>query len=192
LTDILNKIYLPTREAWREWLAENHCREQEVWLIYYKKHTGRPRVAYNDAVDEALCFGWVDSLVRRLDQDTYAQKFTPRKEDSRWSQHNINRADKLIASGKMTAAGMRKINAAKKNGNWFKPVRVPRFSEVPVELLAALQENEAAQQNFNKLAASYKNQMIGWIVSAKKDETRQRRIREVIGLLEKNKKLGMK
>src|ERR1044072_1059586 len=98
-------LYIADRRAWRAWLEENHARETEVWLVYYKKHTGRPRIPYDDAVEEALCFGWIDSTVRRLDEERFLQKFTPRKLKSNWCESNVKRARRLIAEGLMTKAG---------------------------------------------------------------------------------------
>jgi uncharacterized protein YdeI (YjbR/CyaY-like superfamily) len=99
-------LYVTDRAAWRAWLEANHASEREVWLVYYKKHTRRPRIPYDDAVEEALCFGWIDSVVRRLDEDSYLQKFTPRKAKSNWCESNVKRARKLIAEGRMTKAGL--------------------------------------------------------------------------------------
>src|SRR5215475_8170966 len=103
----MKTLYLKTRNEWREWLAQNGHAEKEIWLIYYKKHSQKPRIAYEDAVGEALCFGWIDGLIKKLDEDRYAQKFTPRKPKSRWSALNIKRARKLIADGVMTPAGLK-------------------------------------------------------------------------------------
>ena len=123
----LKKIYVSTREDWRAWLEENHDREKEIWLIYYKKPSGKPRVAYDDAVEEALCFGWIDSTIRKLDEDRYMQKFTPRNPGSVWSELNKRRVEKMIREGRMTQAGLSKIEAAKKSGEWqdSAPVQAP-------------------------------------------------------------------
>ena len=109
-------IYLPTREAWRDWLDKHHDSEPLIWLIHYKKHTGKPSIPYNDAVEEALCFGWIDSLVRRIDEEKYMQKYTPRKPRSTWSKHNVRRVEKMIAEGKMTERGLGLYNYARENG----------------------------------------------------------------------------
>src|SRR5919206_1474760 len=102
-------LYVKDRAAWRAWLEENHASEREVWLVYYKKHTGRPRVPYDDAVEEALCFGWIDSLVKTLDADRYIQKFTPRVNARKWSRSNLERVKKLLREGRMTEAGRAKL-----------------------------------------------------------------------------------
>lgn len=107
-----------SRDQWRAWLEKNHRRLAGIWMIFFKKHTGKKSISYDDAVEEALCFGWVDSLVRRLDEERYIQKFTPRKEKSTWSKSNKDRMEKLIKQGCMTEAGLAKIRAAQENGSW--------------------------------------------------------------------------
>ncbi len=102
---ITKTLYVTTRDEWRSWLEENHKSEKEIWLIYYKKHTGKPRIPYDDAVEEALCFGWIDSIIKRIDEEKYTQKFSPRKQNSAWSDLNKKRVKKLIEEGKMTKAG---------------------------------------------------------------------------------------
>ncbi|HEV2851802.1 MAG TPA: YdeI/OmpD-associated family protein [Thermoanaerobaculia bacterium] len=178
-------LYVPTREEWRAWLQEHHARETEVWLVYPKKHTGKPRVSYDDAVEEALCFGWIDSIARRLDEDRYAQKFTPRRDTGNWSASNLKRMERLIAEGRMTPAGLAK----------FKPVaQPPRYqsdSALPPFVEGALKENEAAYRNFQGLPPSHRRNYVRWITEAKKEETRQRRLQEALRLLENNQKLGI-
>jgi uncharacterized protein YdeI (YjbR/CyaY-like superfamily) len=186
--------YIPTREEWRDWLEKNHESEQVLWMIYYKKHTGKPSIPYNDAVEEALCFGWIDSLVRRIDEERYMQKYTPRKKKSTWSKHNVRRVEKMIAEGKMKPRGMELYEFAREKGLLpdMDEEKGKRFPEVPESFQRALEDNPAAEKNFHELAPSYKLHFIGWIMHAKKEETRQRRLKEAIGLLESGKKLGMK
>jgi uncharacterized protein YdeI (YjbR/CyaY-like superfamily) len=189
-------IYLPTRQAWREWLAKHHQSETVIWLIHYKKHTGKPSVAYNDAVEEALCFGWVDSLIQRMDGDRYRQKYTPRKPRSTWSGHNVRRVEKMIAEGKMMEPGIELYRFAKENG-LLPPAKKPRqkegiFPEVPRFFTEALKANPEAEKAFNVLAPSYKLRYLGWIMAAKKEETRLRRMNEALELLAAGRQLGMK
>lgn len=106
--EITKQLYVTDRDAWRAWLEKNYDTEKEIWLIYYKKHTGKPRIPYDDAVEEALCFGWIDSTVKRVDDEKFAQKFTPRKNKSNWSDLNKKRAKKMIREGRMTKAGFLK------------------------------------------------------------------------------------
>jgi uncharacterized protein YdeI (YjbR/CyaY-like superfamily) len=178
------------RNEWRGWLEKNHDVVNEVWLIYYKKHTSKPRIPYDDAVKEALCFGWIDSIVKRVDDERYAQKFTPRKDGSRWSEAK-RRVKELMREGMMTEAGLAKVRAAKESGEWFKS-RLRKEFEVPPYMKKALTANKRALENFNKLAPSYKRNLVGWVSSAKREETRKRRLKEAIRVLERGEKLGMK
>ncbi len=189
---ITEKLHVTNRDDWRAWLRKNYDTKKEVWLIYYKRHTGKPRIPYDGAVEEALCFGWIDSLVKKIDDEKFAQKFTPRKGKSKWSEANKKRARKMIKEGKMTKAGLAKIREAKSNGEWFKTAPVKKELVIPAYIKKAFATNEKALDNFNNLANGYKRQLVGWITSAKRGETRKRRLTEAIRLLEQNKKLGMK
>jgi uncharacterized protein YdeI (YjbR/CyaY-like superfamily) len=192
LMNMNNTLYVTNRDEWRTWLKKNHNSRKEVWLVYYKKHTTKPRIPYEKAVEEALCFGWIDSTVKKLDKETYAQKFTPRKANSRWSELNQKRALKMIKAGRMAEAGLAKIRKAKDNGKWSETAQVKKEFVLPPRLKKVLMRNEKAWKNFNNLAPSYKRLYAGWILSAKREETRQRRLKEAMELLEKNRKLGMK
>jgi uncharacterized protein YdeI (YjbR/CyaY-like superfamily) len=187
----MNLLHLTTRESWRAWLAENHARETEIWLVYSKRHTGLPRVEYDDAVEEALCFGWIDSIVRTLDERRYAQKFTPRKAKSKWSALNRERFARMVREGKMTPAGMAKAPPPEEDG--AAQPRVKRvWDSVPGYIEEALRAHGAAWTNFSNLAPSYRRLYIGWIEHAKREETRRKRLAEAVSLLEQNKKLGLK
>jgi uncharacterized protein YdeI (YjbR/CyaY-like superfamily) len=187
-----NELYVTNRDDWHSWLEKNHDAAKEVWLIYYKKHAGKPSISYEVSVEEALCFGWVDSIIKRLDDDRCSRKFTPRKGTSVWSESNKKRAEKMIREGRMTEAGMAKIREARERGEWFKTRERSKELAVPSFIEKALAKNEKARAFFDTLATSYKHQVVGWVSSAKKEETRARRLAEVIGLLEKNQKLGLK
>jgi uncharacterized protein YdeI (YjbR/CyaY-like superfamily) len=189
---ITDKLYVTSRDEWRRWLEENHDKKKKVWLIYYKKRTSKPRIPYDDAVEEALCFGWIDSIVQRIDDEKFAQKFTPRKAKSRWSEANKRRVRRMIKEGKMTEAGLATIREAKNSGEWFKTAPARKKLVIPIYIKEALATNKKAQRNFNNLANSYKRNFVGWVSSAKREETRKRRLAEAIELLEQNKKLGMK
>lgn len=190
---ISKTLYVKNRDDWRAWLERNHDTEKEVWLIYYKKHTNQLRIPYDDAVEEALCFGWIDSIVQKIDNERYAQKFTPRKNNSKWSELNKRRIRNLLKAGKMTQAGLAKIgDGVLEAGERSKPESKAKELVIPEYLKEALRANEKAWENFNNLASSYRRQYIGWITTAKKEETRNKRIREAIELLARNEKLGMK
>ncbi len=186
------EVYVATRAEWREWLAKNHDQHAAIWLVFYKKDSQKPSLNYDESVEEALCFGWIDSIIKKLDDERYARKFTPRKPDSRWSESNKERVGRLIAQGKMTDVGLALIAAAKTSGLWDAPDRPNISLEVPDEFEQALSANAKARAFFNTLAPSYRKQYLGWIQVAKRPETRAKRVRESIALLEKGEKLGMR
>ncbi|MCB2196256.1 MAG: YdeI/OmpD-associated family protein [Bacteroidetes bacterium] len=187
----METIHCKNRDEWRSWLAQNHKSSDGIWLIYYKKHTKKETVVYNEAVEEALCFGWIDSLIKRIDDQTYMQKYTPRKKNSKWSLVNKKRVEKLIDQGKMTKAGMQEVELARKNGTWDKAYSAKREVKVPDFFKEELQKNKQAYTNFYNFAQSYQNQYLGWILSAKRDETKQKRIQIVIQRCANNQKPGM-
>lgn len=195
----LKTLHVTTRAAWRAWLAEHHASEREVWLVYAKRHTGEPRVEYEDAVQEALCFGWIDSIVRRLDDDRYAQKFTPRRPGSQWSEFNRRRYAKLLAAGALAPAGLangpgeaeREEAAAerkKARAEW----KSAASGEVPAYIEEGLRREPAAWGIFVRMAPSHRRNYVLWIDSAKKDATRQRRIAEAIERICGGRPLGLK
>lgn len=188
----MKQLYITDREQWRNWLSENHAAEAGIWLIFYKKETSVPSIAYEAAVEEALCFGWIDSIIKKIDDERYARKFTPRSVKSVWSALNKKRVNKMIKQGRMTEVGLAKIKAAKKTGLWNKDPRRQISLDVPPEFAKALARNKMARENFDKLAPSYRKHYIGWITFAKRPETKKRRIDESIALLEKGQKLGLK
>lgn len=186
---MLKKLF-KSRQEWRRWLEINHSKKSEIWLVFYKVKTGKESIRYEEAVQEALCFGWIDSMVRRIDDEKHMQKYTPRKARSNWSASNKKRVSELVKAGLMTEYGMRAIDEAKKNGSWNRLDSVDIRLEIPGDLNTALAENKLAKEIFNGLAPSHKKQYLYWITSAKRDETRQKRINETIKLLLKNKRPG--
>jgi len=188
----LNQLYIKTRDEWRRWLCEHHQTEKELWLVFFKKETGKPSIEYDASVEEALCFGWVDSIIKKIDAEKYARKFTPRKSESPWSESNKTRVKKMIERGRMTESGLARVQEAKQNGLWFKSTRPNISFDIPEEFDNALQKNKKAQEFFEQLAPTYQKQYIGWIVVAKRPETKEKRIKESIALLNKGEKLGLK
>ena len=188
----MRQLYCENCEQWHNWLKDNHYKENEIWLLFYKKQSGKSSIDYDNALDEALCFGWIDSIIKKIDDIKYVRKFTRRKESSKWSEENKKRVSRLIESNRMTEAGYAIINAAKANGSWDKPDRPPIINQVPIELQKALKKNNQARRYFKQLAPSYKRQYIMWISMAKKQGTKEERIKESIKLLEKGQKLGLK
>lgn len=193
MVEIGKRASFKNRDAWRAWLTQNHARANELWLVLYKKHTRKPTVAYDDAVEEALCFGWIDGIVKTIDDEKYAIRFSPRRRGSIWSEPNKRRVAKMIAQGRMTEIGLAKVEEAKRNGRfaWDKATRRENVTDLPGEFARALQANARARANFERLAPSHKRQYIGWIADAKRDETRQRRIQVAIKMLKENQKLGI-
>ncbi|NNE06414.1 MAG: hypothetical protein HKN15_11885 [Xanthomonadales bacterium] len=189
----IKTVCFSDRESWREWLSKNYDREPDgVWLVYYKKHSHKPGIEYNDSVEEALCFGWVDNLIRRLDEDRYARKFTPRKPNSQWSDSNKKRVEKLIGQGLMEKPGLTLVEAAKESGAWEADAR-PRISEeISPAFERALANNHAARMFFDTLTAAQRRHYVLWINQARREATTLKRIRESIRLLEQGEKLGMK
>jgi len=183
--------YFRNRRLWRKWLEKNHNKKNEVWLVYYKKHTGKPSISHKEGVEEALCFGWIDSRVKRIDEERFMQRYTPRKPKSVWSLINKKAAERMIKQGKMTPAGLKKIEEAKKNGRWSRAYTSKKRMSMPQDLKSALMKNKKAQKNFSNFAKSYQNMYIGWVMSAKRDETRKKRIREVVKRSAMNKKSGI-
>jgi len=188
LMEITETCYARDRSTWRKWLEKHHESFREVWLVYYKKHTGKPTVSYNDAVEEALCFGWIDSTVKRIDEEKYAQKFTPRKKNSKWSDWNKKRIKKLLAEGTMAPAGLKAIENVDLT---IEPKSEQKELVIPDYIIEGLASNNKAFEFFSNLSPSRKRMFVGWIDSAKKEETRQRRLLETIRLCSENKLLPM-
>lgn len=177
--DQLQTIYASDRREWREWLQKNHLTSLGIWLIYYKVKSGKPSVKYSEAVQEALCFGWIDSKVKSLDEDRYQQIFTPRKPKSVWSKLNKQYIAQLIEQGLMTENGLEKIAVAKQDGSWTSLDAVEALT-IPIDLQQALEANQTAKLNFEKFSNSLKKNILFWIDSAKRPETRLKRIEQTI------------
>ena len=181
--------YTKNRRGWRAWLAKHHRTAPEIWLIYYKKDSGKPRIPYNDAVEEALCYGWIDSILKPVDADRYAQRFSPRRPRSRLSEMNRERVRRLIAAGRMTAAGLERIKHVfdhrrdtKKKLKW----------ETPADILKRLQQDPVIWKNYRSFPESYKRIRIGWITAARhRQEVFEQRLRYFLKMTAQNKRFGM-
>lgn len=180
-----NAIHPKTRTEWRAWLEENHTRTEGVWLISFKKATGKPRFEYEEAVEEALCFGWIDSKPNKLDAERSMLWFAPRKPGTGWSKPNKERVEKLLQAGLMAPAGLAKIEAAKADGLWSALDGVEAL-EIPPDLAEALATNPTAQQYFEAFPRSVKRGILEWIANAKKAETRAKRVEETARLAAEN------
>jgi uncharacterized protein YdeI (YjbR/CyaY-like superfamily) len=183
-------VYHPeTRAAWRAWLLANHTTAPGVWLASWKRATGRPAVAYEEAVEEALCFGWIDSTVNTLDEERGLQLMTPRKPRSSWTRLNRERVARLEAEGRMTEAGRRAVEIAKANGWWLLYDSVDDLLE-PDDLAAAIDASPQARAHWDGFPPSARKQMLWWVVSAAKPETRARRIAAIVTDAEQRRRVG--
>ncbi len=185
--DSYEEFYPRNREQWRTWLAENYDSSPGVWIIYAKKESGLPSVTYDEAVEEALCFGWIDSLPNKIDEVYFKQLFTPRKPKSPWSRLNKTRIEQLCAQGLMMPPGQAKIDAAKANGSWIIYDAVEDLI-IPEDLQTALEANPTAQTYFEAFAPSYKKGILWWIISAKRAETRAKRVEKTVRMAAQNLK----
>jgi uncharacterized protein YdeI (YjbR/CyaY-like superfamily) len=180
------RLDIRNRRHWRTWLEDHHASSPGIWLVFYKDRTGVQSIPYEDSVREALCFGWIDSLIKRLDDQRYARKFTPRQPTSKWSDINRKRWGELKRSGLLAAAGI----AAAPTDNKYPPR--PKIPDLPAYIARALKDSPPAWRSFQDLAPTHRRDFVVWIHTAKRPETREKRIRESIVLLAAGKKLGLK
>ena len=174
-------LYAKNRKEWRSWLAKHGKSASEIWLIYYKKASGKPRIPYNDAVDEALCYGWIDSLLKPIDAHKYAQRYSPRKKTSKLSDMNRERVRRLIKSGRMTKAGLAAIEHTGKGS-----------AKLPADILRRLKEDPTTWKNFQRFPASYKRIRIGWIAAGRhRPEVFKQRLGYFLKMTKQNKRFGM-
>ena len=186
--EIIDILCPATRGEWRSWLKENHEKKRSVWLTYYKKGSGKSGVSYEDAVEEAVCFGWIDSVARPIDDEKYVQRFTRRNKNSRWSESNIRRAEEMIGQGKMTPAGLLAYNERREYAGRALECYDGKNPVLPQDLQKALEGLEGALNNFNAFSPSYRRYSVLWINDAKRDVTRKKRIDEIARLAAENKK----
>ncbi len=180
-------IYLESRNAWRSWLKENHASEKNVWLKIYKKQSQIPSVYYDEAVDEALCFGWVDSSIKKGNDEFYYQFFAKRNPKSNWSRVNKAKIEKLINEGLMAESGLKMVEIAKETGTWTALDDVENLIS-PTDLQEKLDQNPMAESYFEAFPRSVKRSILEWLLNAKQVETRQKRIEEIVSLAKKNER----
>jgi uncharacterized protein YdeI (YjbR/CyaY-like superfamily) len=181
-------FYAKTRKEWRAWLAKHHKTAPDIWLVYYKKDSGRPRVPYSDAVEEALCYGWIDSIMKPIDANRYAQRFSPRRPTSQLSEMNRERVRRLIAAGRMTKAGLARIAHVFDHRKDAKTLRW----EVPADIRRQLERDPAVWRNFRRFPESYRRIRIGWITAARhRPEVFRQRLRYFLKMTAQNKRFGM-
>lgn len=179
MQDIKTETFYPrNKKEWRKWLEKNHCKRDSVWLVMYKKASEKPTISWGEAVDEALCFGWIDSIKKKRDEESAMQFFSKRKPKSTWSKINKDKVEHLIADGLMTEAGYEAIETAKDNGSWNILDEVDALT-IPKDLEKLFEEYDGSKAYFNSLSKSMKKMILYWIISAKRPETRLKRITEV-------------
>ncbi len=178
-------LYVTTRQEWRAWLAKNHNKKNELWLVYYRKSSGKSRIPYNVAVEEALCYGWIDSIIKKVDENSFAQRFTPRKPTSQLSELNKERIKRLIKQNQMTPMGLKAIQHA------FNPKKEKKFI-VPKQILAEIKKEPDAWKNFQKMPLWYKKIRISYIGSSEQQEKKifEKRLNYFIKMTGKNKRFG--
>ena len=182
-------FYAPDRKAWRAWLARHHKTAPEIWLVYYKKGSGKPRIPYNHAVEEALCYGWIDSILKPIDGRRYAQRFSPRRSTSVLSAMNRERVRRLIKAKKMTRAGLDRIAHA---FDHKKESRINPGATIPKDILARLKRNPVVWKHFQRFPASYKRIRIGWIDAARHRRVAfEQRLGYFLRMTAQNKRFGM-
>lgn len=182
-------LLFASKQDWHVWLDENHSRHKGLWLKHAKKSSGKESVSYQEALEEALCYGWIDSQKQAYDHDYYLQKFTPRGAKSVWSKVNVAKAEALIKMGKMQPSGLAAITVAKRDGRWDAAYDSPSASKVPEDFQAALDKNPKAKQFFETLNKANVYAFCWRVQTAKKPETRKARIEKFIGMLNRNEKL---
>ena len=176
-------IVVSSQQEWRQWLDEHHYEMKEIWLVYYKKHADKLTLTKNEAIDEAICFGWIDSIVQGIDDERYMQKFTPRKQKSTWSVVNKKRVEVLEFLGLIQPSGLRLIEEARKSGEWDQDRRLLVPTEIPQQLARELDMAEDARLAWEKLTPSHRKQFLLWINQAKREETRKKRCKKAIIML---------
>ena len=180
-------FYAKSRREWRRWLTKNHQSEKFVWLIIHHKESKTPSVYYNEAVEEALCFGWIDSKGNKRDSESFYLFFAQRNPKSNWSKINRERVEKMTTQGLMTASGQKLIDLAKMNGTWTAMEEIDNLI-IPADLKKIFVKNKKASKNFEAFPPSSKKIILNWILSAKRQETREQRIRQTVELAAKNLK----
>lgn len=176
---------------WRRWLEKNHNRSAGEWVYMYKKAASRSGLRYPDALDEALCFGWIDGQIKAVDEDRFRQRWTPRRKGSVWSQVNKDKVKRLAAAGRIVEPGLAAVREAKRAGTWQAAYTNRREDTMPDDLAKALRTDPDARRNFDRFASTYRNMYVGWVADAKRPETRQRRIAAVVKRARENRKPGM-
>ena len=178
----------PSAPAFRDWLASHHRQTDGIWLCFFKKTPGEKSLTYSEALDEALCYGWIDGQAKAYDERSWLQRFSPRRPASSWSKINTQHAERLIKSGRMTPAGLKQVEAAKADGRWGAAYDSPRNAAPPEDFLRELDKNKKAKAFFNTLNKANIYSIVYRLQTAKKPETRQKRLKMILGMLSRGEK----
>lgn len=182
-------VSFASSKEWRKWIAANHSKSKGVWLRFFKKDSGEETVTYTEALEEALCYGWIDGQLKTYDAKSYIQKFTPRRPKSIWSKRNVEKAERLIQGGKMKEAGMQQVELAKADGRWQQVYDSPKHMDIPEDFLQQLSKNKKAKIFFEGLSKANLYAIAWRLQTAKKPETREKRLKELLVMMSEGKKL---
>lgn len=186
MVEEIEKIYFPTVESWGKWLKDNHVPKNKVAVIRYKKHTGKPSPSHLELMHEAICWGWIDTTVKRIDEEKYMINFSKRGKNSRWSENTLNYAKKMIKDGRMSKEGMNHYKYGLTRP--LVSAGIPDNPDMPSELKKALGKNKTARENYTKFPPSAKRMHFRWVLGAKTKETIMKRVNKIVELAEKNEK----
>jgi len=189
--EMKNLVEAKDRAVWRKWLRKNHNKLDEAWLVYYKVNSGHASVTYEESVEEALCFGWVDSIIQRIDEVKHARKFNPRRMDSVWSESNKRRVKRMLAAGRMTSVGLAKVTFDVEEVDLAAPMPKRPPLKIPAQIEQALKEYPEVWTAFKKISPSYRRSYVLWLSAAKKPETFERRLQMLITEVLAGRPLGM-
>jgi uncharacterized protein YdeI (YjbR/CyaY-like superfamily) len=181
-------LALPSQKKWQSWMAKNHGKSKGVWLRFFKKHSGKPTITYQEALDVALCYGWIDGQVQKYDDISWIHSFTPRRTKSTWSKRNTDHVKRLIKEKKMKPAGMKEVNAAKADGRWKKAYASPSKMTVPADFMKKLNANKKAKAFFATLNKANVYAITWRLATAKKPETREKRMKMIVEMLNRGEK----
>jgi len=178
--DPAKALFFKNRSEWRDWLENNHSEEKEAWLVHYKKSSGKTHLSHSDGVEEAICFGWIDGILKKVDEEKYVLRYSPRKAGSVWSKINKEKAERMIEAGKMSPSGISAVKEAKKRCLWDSAYTNKKRDKIPQELKQAFLKEPTAWKYFNSFANTYRNMYVGWVTGAKTEETKRKRIKEIV------------
>ena len=188
IENVVQVISFASSKEWRKWIAANHSKSNGLWLRFFKKVSGEKTITYSEALEEALCYGWIDGQANKYDTNSYIQKFTPRRPKSIWSKKNTEKAERLIQEGKMKKGGMQQVELAKADGRWQQAYDSPKYMKVPEDFLQRLSKNKKAKTFFDRLNKANQYAIAWRLQTAKRPETREKRLKEILVMMSEGKK----